>query len=265
MNKFLILSLALACSYSFAHEPYVAPLAYKTEQTQVPVIAGYAEEALNSEYALKDAKLTVITPKNELKTVKPEALHKSVTVFDVDLPDEGTYILQTQASYPLSYVYDQKTWHLFFDMPADKAPPKAEREYLIPADLKTKTIKTEQVTREWTLQSYLSKGKVSDIQLSNTPIKVNFSVHPNLIKAAQSIKLTITEKGQPLAYAEVNLREKGATDKQAQPFKADNKGQVELKFPKAGEYLLEVTAPVDLKLKPKNQNYTIVSLNVLAQ
>ncbi len=29
------------------------------------------------------------------------------------------------------------------------------------------------------LQSYLSKGKVSDIQLPNTPVKVNFSVHPN--------------------------------------------------------------------------------------
>lgn len=45
-------------------------------------IAGYAEEALNSEYALKDAKLTVITPRNELKTVNSETLHKSATVFD---------------------------------------------------------------------------------------------------------------------------------------------------------------------------------------
>ncbi|WP_446090088.1 DUF4198 domain-containing protein [Acinetobacter sp. 1124_18A] len=265
MNKFLVLSLALASSYSFAHEPYVAPVAYKTEQTQVPVIAGYAEEALNSEYALKDAKLTVITPKNELKTVNSEAVHKSVTVFDVDLPEEGTYIVQTQASYPLKYVYDQKAWHLFFDMPADKAPPKAEREYLILADLKTKTIKTEQVTREWILQSYLSKGKVSDIQLPNTPIKVSFSVHPNQIKAAQPVKLAITEKGKLLAYAEVNLREKGATDKQVQPFKADNNGQVELKFTKAGEYLVEVTTPLNLKLKPKNQSYTIVSLNVVTQ
>ncbi|MFV5361626.1 DUF4198 domain-containing protein [Acinetobacter oleivorans] len=265
MNRFLMTSLALICTTGFAHEPYVAPVAYKTEQTQVPVIAGYAEEALNSEYALKDAKLTVITPKNELKTVNSEAVHKSVTVFDVDLPEEGTYIVQTQASYPLKYVYDQKEWHLFVDMPGDKAPSKAEREYLIPTDLKTKTIKTEQVTREWILQSYLSKGKISDIQLPNTPIKVSFSVHPNQIKAAQPVKLAITEKGQPLAYAEVNLREKGATDKQVQQFKAEKNGQVELRFPKAGEYLVEVTAPLNLKLKPKDQSYTIISLNVSAQ
>ncbi|MBJ8467125.1 DUF4198 domain-containing protein, partial [Acinetobacter pittii] len=82
MNRFLMTSLALICTTGFAHEPYVAPVAYKTEQTLVPVIAGYAEEALNSEYALKDAKLTVITPRNELKTVNSETLHKSATVFD---------------------------------------------------------------------------------------------------------------------------------------------------------------------------------------
>lgn len=49
MNRLLVTSLVFVCSYSLAHEPYVAPLAYKTEQTQVPVVAGYAEEALNSE------------------------------------------------------------------------------------------------------------------------------------------------------------------------------------------------------------------------
>ncbi len=53
MNRLLVTSLVFVCSYSLAHEPYVAPLAYKTEQTQIPVVAGYAEEALNSEYALK--------------------------------------------------------------------------------------------------------------------------------------------------------------------------------------------------------------------
>ena len=193
MNRLLVTSLIFVCSYSLAHEPYVAPLAYKTEQTQVPVVAGYAEEALNSEYALKDAKLTVITPKQDPKVINAEALHKSVTVFDVALPEDGTYILQTQASYPLKYVYDQKEWHLFLIYQQIKLRQK-ERDYLIPADLKSKKIKTEEVTREWVLQSYLSKGKVSDIQLPNTPIKVNFSVHPNQLKVTQAVQLTISEK-----------------------------------------------------------------------
>lgn len=33
MNRFLMTSLALICTTGFAHEPYVAPVAYKTEQT----------------------------------------------------------------------------------------------------------------------------------------------------------------------------------------------------------------------------------------
>ncbi len=44
MNRFLMASLTLICTTGFAHEPYVAPVAYKTEQTQVLVIAGYAED-----------------------------------------------------------------------------------------------------------------------------------------------------------------------------------------------------------------------------
>lgn len=35
MNRFLMTSLALICTTGFAHEPYVAPVAYKTEQTLV--------------------------------------------------------------------------------------------------------------------------------------------------------------------------------------------------------------------------------------
>lgn len=57
MKNLLISSLVLVSSYSVAHEPYVAPIAYKTEQTQVAIISGYAEEALHSEYALKKCKV----------------------------------------------------------------------------------------------------------------------------------------------------------------------------------------------------------------
>ena len=38
-------------------------------------------------------------------------------------------------------MYMTKSMAFIFDMPADKTPPKAEREYLIPTDLKTKQLK----------------------------------------------------------------------------------------------------------------------------
>ncbi|HCK29127.1 MAG TPA: DUF4198 domain-containing protein, partial [Acinetobacter ursingii] len=65
MNQIKLLACLMLTTSAFAHEPYLAPLSYHTENTQIPLIAGYAEEALNSEHALKDAKITVINPKQE--------------------------------------------------------------------------------------------------------------------------------------------------------------------------------------------------------
>ena len=51
--KNALLCTLLFCSVAQAHEPYVAPLAYHTENTQVPVLSAYAEQAFHPEYALK--------------------------------------------------------------------------------------------------------------------------------------------------------------------------------------------------------------------
>lgn len=262
VNKLLIASLALISGYSTAHEPYVAPIAYQTTNTQVAILAGYAEEALHSEYALKSPKFEITDPKQVKSTVEPDSKLGTATVFDLKLPEAGTYRVQTTASYPLKYVQDQKEWKLFFDMAADKAPAKSERDYLIPADLKTKKINPVEVTREWTLLTYVTKEKASPVQPIAAPIQVEFSTHPNELKANQPTKVKVAKANQPLANAEVVVRAKGATDEQAQTLKAGTDGSVDLTFPLAGEYLVEVTESVDSKKKPSNQFYSIISLSV---
>ena len=72
MKPYLAFAL-LICSYSQAHEPYVAPLNYTTTNTQMPIFSGYAEEALNSEYALKDVQFNVIQPNQTVVTVQPQS------------------------------------------------------------------------------------------------------------------------------------------------------------------------------------------------
>ena len=57
--KNALLCTLLFCSVAQAHEPYVAPLAYHTENTQVPVLSAYAEQAFHPEYALKDISFSV--------------------------------------------------------------------------------------------------------------------------------------------------------------------------------------------------------------
>ena len=77
MKKYLVLAL-LACSYSQAHEPYIAPLSYLTANTQISMLSGYAEEALNAEYALKDVqKESLVHTYDSLHRIKRSDLQYS--------------------------------------------------------------------------------------------------------------------------------------------------------------------------------------------
>ncbi|MBC9228673.1 DUF4198 domain-containing protein [bacterium SPL81] len=262
MKKLLISSLLLVSGFSFAHEPYVSPLAYTTEQTQVAIISGYAEEALQSEYALKDAKFEVTSPNNTKTTVAAESKLGSATIFDLKLPEVGTYSIKTSASYPLKYVQDQKEWKMFFDMPADKAPAKAERDFVIPSDLKSKKITPVEITREWTLLTYVSKDKNTPVQANTAPIQVEFLTHPSELKSNQTVKIKASKANQALAHANVIIRAKGVTDKQGISLKTTADGSADLIFAKAGEYLIEVSEEIDAKQKPSNQFYSIISVAV---
>ena len=262
MKNLLISSLVLVSSYSVAHEPYVAPIAYKTEQTQVAIISGYAEEALHSEYALKNAKFEITNPNNISTTIEPDSKLSSATVFDLKLPESGTYSVKTSATYPLKYVQDQKEWKMFFDIPADKASAKADRKYIIPADLKTKKFTPVEITREWTLLTYVSKDKNTPVHSSTAPIQVEFLTHPNELKANQAVKIKVSKANQALANANIVIRVKGATDEQGVVLKAAMDGSADLVFPKAVEYLVEVSETIDTKHKPTNQFYSLISLSV---
>ncbi|KAF5308545.1 hypothetical protein FQR65_LT18092 [Abscondita terminalis] len=247
MKKYLALAL-LFCSYSHAHEPYVAPLSYLTANTQIPVIAGYAEEALNAEHALKQTTLTVIQPDQSQLQVQPASTLKSATVFDLALPQSGTYQLE---------------WKMLFDVAADKAGNISERDYVVPSDFKKAPVPVS-IQREWSIQSYISKDKSSAFQnKTDAVIQVEFKTHPNDITAQQPVQIMIKKSGQALKNAELLVRAQGQTDKQALKVPVATDGSATLTFPYSGQYLVEVSEPFNSTAKPVNQNYTIISLGVL--
>ena len=263
MKKYLCLAL-LFCSYGHAHEPYVAPLSYLTANTQIPVIAGYAEEALNAEHALKQASLTVIQPDQSQIQVQPASSLKSATVFDLALPQSGTYQLTSNVSFPLKYVQHNKEWKMLFDVPAEKAGNISERDYVVPSDFKKAPVPVS-IQREWSIQSYISKDKSSSFQnKTGAVIQVEFKTHPNDIHAQQPVQILITKSGQALKNAELLVRAQGQTDKQALNVPVAADGTATLNFPHSGQYLIEVSEVINKTAKPVNQNYTIISLGVSA-
>ncbi|MFW1800473.1 DUF4198 domain-containing protein [Acinetobacter nematophilus] len=262
MNKYLALAL-LFCSYSNAHEPYIAPLSYITTNSQIPVIGAYAEEALNAEHALKQVALTVIQPDQSQLHIQPAGTLKSATVFDLALPQSGTYQLATQVSFPLKYVQHHKEWKMLFDVAADKAGNISERNYVIPTDFKKAPVPVS-IQRAWSIQSYISKDKPSAFQnKTDAVIKVEFKTHPNDITAQQPVQILIKKSGQALKNAELLVRAQGQTDKQALKVPVALDGSATLTFPNSGQYLVEVSEAFNSTAKPVDQNYTIISLGVL--
>ena len=262
MKKIVILSGVLLSSYSFAHEPYVAPLAFTTDNTQIPIIAAYAEQALQAEYALKDPQFTIIQPDQKQIIVQPVVSLKSATTFDLPLPEKGTYTVFAKTSYPIQYVQHNKQWKILADATADQVPPLSERDYVIASDFKGKLPQKVDTVREWTLQTYISKEATTTVAASTAPIQVKFATHPNALIAQQTVQLQIHKANKPLAQAELVVRAQGATEAQALSIPVQNNGSANITFPHAGNYLIEVSEKFDNKATPKNQYATIISVHV---
>ena len=264
MKKFILstLFLSLATTLTYAHEPYVAPLSYVTSNTQIPVISAYAEQALQPEYALKQPTFNIIQPDQNKISITSESTLKSASLIDLPLPQKGTYQISSKVSFPLKYAQHNKEWKIFFDMPADKAKNIKDRDYVIPSDFK-KTPTLIEVTREWSIQSYVSKEETSSLQnTTDAPIQVEFKTHPNSITAQQPVQMSMTKSGQALKNAELVIRAQGQVEDDATHITVDPNGLATLNFPRADQYLIEVTEKFNKKIQPSNQFYTIISVDV---
>ncbi len=264
MRKYILSTLffSLATTLTYAHEPYVAPLSYITSNTQIPLISAYAEQALQAEYALKQPTFNIIQPDQSKISITSESTLKSASLIDLPLPQKGTYQISSKVSFPLKYAQHNKEWKTFFDMPEDQAKDIKERDYVIPSDFKKAPTLVE-VTREWSIQSYVSKEEISSIQSKiDAPIQVEFKTHPNNITAQQPVQITITKSGQALKNAELVIRAQGQEEDDATHVTVDPNGLATLNFPSAGQYLVEVNEKLNKTAKPSNQYYTIISLDV---
>lgn len=264
MKKLLLIAALAAANTVFAHQPYISTLVAQTDNSRTAILSGYAEEALNSEAALKKANFTVVDPDAQISQVSPETQLKSITAFDLALPKEGTYKITSTLSHGLKYAFYDQQWRMFVDRTADKVPAKKDREYVIPSDFKA-TPETIDVNREWTIQSYISKKHTSEIsETALAPIDVTFTPHPNNIKVNQDVVVHAHDhaKNLHLANFQVSVRKLGQSDAQEKSLFTNKEGEATLRFPTTGQYLVVVSPKLDLKVKPTTQYYTIVSLHV---
>ncbi|OEY97188.1 hypothetical protein BJI46_01820 [Acinetobacter qingfengensis] len=254
-----VATLMTGASLAQAHSPFAAPQTYIVDGDTAVVIAGFAESPFASEFALSGFDFSVVQPTGEVVTLEAKG-SKYLTAADVETKAEGTYKVIANRENKLEYALVNKQWLRIMDSHGQALPPLAERSFITPEELTAKHNKITSIRHEQ-LVSYFSKAKLTDQVLKPTAkgLEVNFSQHPNQLQAQQAVTLTVTIDGKVQSgFSVVASRQLTKVDEQEIVIKTTTnaQGQIQLNFPQAGQYFIEVNAPEIAKgTKPAAQNF----------
>ena len=258
--------LTTMTAQTMAHAPYTAPIQFWVEGGHTAILAGFAEKPFDSEVAIRGFEFQVVNPKHEVKALELSNV-PSMSFASVETNIDGTYQILGQREAPIQYAKHNKKWMRVLDTKGAPVPALTERNYLTAAEL---TAKTEQisVTRFDEVLSYFTKTSISALQpLNDANLHIQYSIHPNLIKANQSLNLLVKTKGKAAQgfkiQIEKRLSQQTETVTEFETY-TDQSGQAELTFPEAGQYIVTITSPdEDGKHKPQPETYrSIISLNI---
>ena len=259
--------VAIMAMSAQAHSPFIAPQSYIVEGNNTTVIGGFAEKAFDSEVALRGFSFAVTYPDLETDELKIQA-GKSLSIADVESGQKGTYKLVGARDSKLEFVQVGKKWLRVFNSEAKNLPPLAERNFITPAEVTAKMKKVSS-TRYERLLSFFSKSQTTDAVLvgKGQGLLVQFSQHPNTLTTTQPLTLTFTIDGKlQTGLSVVALKNLAKVDEKELEIKqtTNGQGQVQLTFPQAGQYLIEVNSPeVKEGVQPSAETHRLnISLQV---
>ncbi len=259
--------LSILVVNSWAHAPFVAPSSYVVEGGNTAVLAGFAEQAFDSEVAIKGFNFKVLTPKGE--TQELTLSHSQVlSLADVKTDQAGTYTVTGLRTGELKYAKVGQRWLRVLDAKTEGLSPLTERHFVTPSEVQAKSQQFT-VQRFDQLLSYFSKQQQSELKQEYTQqgLSLVFSSHPNQISLKKPFTIKLNLGNKPASGFQVTLEKQittlGEAEKVTQ-LQTNGSGEVTLLFPAVGQYLVTMTSPEQSeKFRPNAQTYrTILSLYV---
>lgn len=244
-----------------AHSPFIAPQAYTIDGDGTAVIGGFAEAPFASEFALSGFAVAVNDPNGQVQQLELKGT-KFLTAADAETKAEGTYKITATRENKLEFANVNGKWLRVMESHNEQLPPLAERNFITPAEVTAK-IKKVSSTRYEQLIGYFSKAKLTDtvLQANQKGLDVQFSQHPNSLTTAQPLTLTFTVDGKVHKGLDiVAIKQWASVDEKEIEIKqtSNEKGQVQLAFPQAGQYIIEVNSPATAeKAQPAAQTYRL--------
>ncbi|MFH7808547.1 DUF4198 domain-containing protein [Acinetobacter sp. BSP-153] len=259
--------LSILVVNSWAHAPFVAPSSYVVEGGNTAVLAGFAEQAFDSEVAIKGFNFKVLTPKGETQELTLSH-SKVLSLADVKTDQAGTYTVTGLRTGELKYAKVGQRWLRVLDAKTEGLSPLTERHFVTPSEVQAKSQQFT-VQRFDQLLSYFSKQQQSELKQEYTQqgLSLVFSSHPNQISLKKPFTIKLNLGNKPASGFHVTLEKQittlGEAEKVTQ-LQTNGSGEVTLLFPAVGQYLVTMTSPEQSeKFRPNAQTYrTILSLYV---
>lgn len=270
-KAYIAMLMALTVSVSAqAHRAWILPAStvLSSDQPWVTFDGAVSNNIFYFDHApLRAEQVSVLSPTGKSVDVQNAHTGKHRSSFDVQLTEPGTYKVLT-ASTGLRATWEsadgkRQMW------PARGQTPKAgDFEKAVPKDAKNLTV--SQTSRR--VETFVTAGAPTEkaLELTNTGFEMKPLTHPNDLFSGESARFQFFYDGEVAEGAKVSVVRGGTRYRDSQDdleLVSDKQGIVEVKWPQAGMYWIEVEYSDDKAKAPatQRQGTYVVTLEVLPQ
>ncbi|HCS65903.1 MAG TPA: DUF4198 domain-containing protein [Cellvibrio sp.] len=258
MSKLLKISLcaALVMSLSLhaqAHRAWLLPSAtvLSSDDAWVSVDAAVSNDIFHADHApMRTEGVVVTAPDGTTLQVQNAVTGKFRSVFDVQLPQKGTYKIAVASNGLMARWETETGERKMWPGRGEKANP-ADFDKMVPK--KAKNLEVSQFSRR--METFVTSGSPSESVLKATKqgLELVPVTHPNDLFSGESATFQFLIDGKPAAGVKVILIPGGMryrNDQAAIELESDKKGNISVTWPQAGMYWLSANYRDEKAKKP---------------
>ncbi|MDO8342974.1 MAG: DUF4198 domain-containing protein [Cellvibrio sp.] len=258
MNAFLKTTLCTALVLCLpltaqAHRAWLLPSAtvLSSDDAWVSVDAAVSNDIFHADHApMRTEGVVVTAPDGTILHVQNAVTGKFRSVFDVQLPQKGTYKIAVASNGLMARWETETGERKMWPGRGEKANP-ADFDKMVPK--KAKNLEVSQFSRR--METFVTSGSPSESVLKATKqgLELVPVTHPNDLFSGESATFQFLIDGKPAAGVKVTLIPGGMryrNDQAAIELESDKKGNISVTWPQAGMYWLSANYRDEKAKKP---------------
>jgi len=258
MNNFLKTSLCAALVLCLpltaqAHRAWLLPSAtvLSSDDAWVSIDAAVSNDIFHADHApMRPDSVVVTAPDGQILQVQNAVTGKYRSVFDVQLPQKGTYKIGTASSGLMAMWKTEDGERRMWPGRGEKANP-ADFDKMVPK--KAKDLEVSQFSRR--METFVTSGTPTDtvLKATNQGLELIPVTHPNDLFAGEAATFQFLIDGKPAVGVKVTVIPGGMRYRSEQAsieLESDKKGNIVVTWPQAGMYWLSANYRDDKAKKP---------------